>query len=377
MPENAPAVSTAPASSIAGSATSTSATTTATSPPAASPPAAAPSSSPPAVESALSSLEKVAAAATASEAASSAAIGDPTSTSSTETGEGRPPASTEPASSAPAPAGQKPRSTEAPEPRIVAAVRNAREETRAEVTRDFETRYGKPDDVQRAVELTRRLFANPQEFFRQLASELKEQGFGEGHPSAPAAEPELVDPRPDLRSEDGKLAYSDEANRQIAANAAERVRRELRKEFGPALDYTRTAEENARQTALQATIRVQGEQTATKAMAAARQLPHFTAHEKEIGEVYAAIPIELRREVGSVAALYMAYNKVLADTVLPTLGATTERQVIADLHRSATAGASGVTIVPPAQAKPVIREGNVDDLARHLERKHAEALAAH
>jgi hypothetical protein len=223
---------------------------------------------------------------------------------------------------------------------------------------------GPREEVNRAVSLTRRLFANPEAFFEQLGQELNQ--------GKPAPVEELVDPRPDLRSEDGKLAYSHEASLTIARNAAERMRRELRQEFEPALKYAQTGTERE---AVQQ-IRAEANQTASEVLGAARQLPHFKEHEQEISRVLSTIDPLVRRKVGSVAALYMAYNKVLAEQVLPTLSATTERQTIADLQRSAHAGASGLAAAPAPPKPAVVRDGNVDDLAALLERKHAEASAA-
>lgn len=222
---------------------------------------------------------------------------------------------------------------------------------------------GSKEEISRYVELGRRLFSDPTAFYQQLGQELAGQQ---------SEEEELVDPKPDLRSEDGKYAYSHEANLQIARNAAERMRRELRKEFEPALRYAQTGTQREQQEA----IRTEATQTATEVLSVARQLPHFKEHEAEIGQLLATIDPNVRRKVGSVAALYMAYNKLLADKVLPTLSGSVERKTIADLQRSATAGATGVSGAP-APAKPAtVRDGNVDDLAKLLERKHAEAAAA-
>jgi hypothetical protein len=239
-------------------------------------------------------------------------------------------------------------------------------ETRAEVEQElgWARTLGPREDIERYVNVARRLFTDPKAFYAQLGSELN---------TGPQAEPELVDPKPDLRSEDGKLAYSHEANLTIAANAAERMRRELRKEFEPALKYAQVGTERA----AQEQVRQEATAIASEVMQTARQLPYFTEHEQEVARVHRSIPPDVRRRVGAVASLYMAYNKVLADNVLPTLSATAERQAIADLKRSAHAGANGIAATPPPPSKPVVRDGNVDDLAALLERKHAEASAQH
>ena len=224
---------------------------------------------------------------------------------------------------------------------------------------------GPKEEIERYVNVARRLFSDPQAFYAQLGSEL--------NAGQPQAEPELIDPKPDLRSEDGKLAYSHEANLRVAANAAERMRRELRKEFEPALKYAQVGTERE----AEQQVRQEATAIATDVLTTARQLPHFTEHEQEIAAVHRSIDPSVRRRVGAVASLYMVYNKVLADKVLPTLSATAERQAIADLKRSAHAGANGIAATPAPSSKPVVRDGNVDDLAALLERKHAEAMAQH
>ncbi len=224
---------------------------------------------------------------------------------------------------------------------------------------------GQRQEVERYISIARRLYADPGAFHSQLGSELEQR--------QPAPVEELVDPKPDLRSEDGKLAFSHEASLQIARNAAERMRRELRQEFEPALKYAQagTEREEIQQ------IKAEANATAAEVLDAARKLPHFTEYEKDISAVLRTIDPAVRRKVGSVGALYMAYNKVLAEQVLPTLNSNAERRTIADLQRSAHAGANGVAPTPVVAKAPAVRDGNVDDLAKLLERKHAEASAAH
>ena len=154
----------APAAPTASSAAPAASPATSSAPPASTPDALASRTSGPvssSPESALAALEKV--------AALSAEVNS-SPTSPDDTGEGRSPAPTEPARSAPVSA--IPRSTDAPENRIQAAVRNARVETRAEVEQElgWARTLGPKEEIERYVNVARRLFSDPQAFYAQLGS---------------------------------------------------------------------------------------------------------------------------------------------------------------------------------------------------------------
>jgi hypothetical protein len=210
------------------------------------------------------------------------------------------------------------------------------------------------------------MMADPREFAYALLAELGED-IGGGQADGDGVD-ELVDPEPDLVSQDGaKRAYSADTVRALLANAEQRLTRRLTGEMRPALEYAERGAQGERMAAL----RAEAQTTARDALTAARMLPHFKENEPAISKVLASIDPRIRQRVGSVAALYMAYNKVLADTVLPNLSTVTRDATVAEMTRSAAAGASTVGTHAAAGTKPVLRDGDVDGLARHMERLHA------
>lgn len=277
--------------------------------------------------SATASLEK---AATSLEPGSSAGSAG-TSATGTSTG-----AATSP------PAGQQ----EAPDNRIQRAVANVRKELTDRL--GWAERY-KPDEVQQATELLQSLNSDPRGFLARLSAELEQD------------EP---DPEADLQSEDGKQkAFSEKAMRLIIKNVEKRLTRQLEERFGPALEFTHEARA---QQAVSAKV-AEGRQLATQALAQARKLPHFVENEADISTKLASMNPAYRRQVGSVAALYMAYNAVLTEKVLPTLRATSEQEVINGFKKSANASAGQVQPGQGSTGKAALKEGDVDGLARHLE----------
>ena len=344
----------APSSGSPGSATASPAST----PIASGSPAAAAKSA----GSALESLERIAAR-PAEPSSSSAPPLDPAGRSGP----------TEPATGAGvsgSPHSSPPR--EAPEPRIVAAVKNAREALEGEL--GWARTLGVPKaEVQRYVSLGHRLDQDPRSFYAQLGQELgitHEEGTGR-RPAEPVPEPFTI-PEGDLFSEDRtQRAYSEKSMRKIITDLRADIVREVRGEYQPAIEFAtagRSAQEDAE-------VRAQAAETARQAITHALTLPHFRENQQLISEELAKIDPTIRHQVGSVAAMYMAYNKVLAERVLPVLGQQRESQTIADLQRSATAGSTVVGTQAAPRPKPSLRDGNLDDLARHMEQLAGGASA--
>jgi len=237
---------------------------------------------------------------------------------------------------------------EAPESRIQAAVANAR--------RELTERLGWAEDlnreeVQDAIEMLRDLSRDPKAFMQQIAAELG------------GDEPES-DPDPDLVSQDGKIrTYSEAAHRKIMANLEKRLTSRFSKEFRPAVEFTN---EYRNRDAVQARIR-QAQEIGRNALTEARKLPHFTENEEHISTKLASMDPNYRRQVGSIAALHMAYNAVLAEKVLPTLRQNTEKEVLAGFKKSANASAGGIDPGSGTGGKPPIKDGDVNALARRME----------
>ena len=291
-----------------------------------------PASSPAGPSSAAAALES---------ASSAASTGQPG-------GNGQPsPASTGPATSASGatvPTSQP--SGEAPEHRIEAAVRNVRRELTERL--GWAERY-KPEEVEEATSMLAALNSDPRGFLNRLQAELEDD--------------DPADPEPDLQSDDGKKkAYSHEAMRKIIANVERRITRSLEGRFGPALEF---ANEGRAAQAVSAQV-AEGRSIATQALTEARKLPHFKDNEPAISEKLAAMDPTYRRRVGSVAALYMAYNAVLSEKVLPTLKITAEQDAISGFQKSAHASSGQVQPGTGVTGKPVLKEGDIDGLARHM-----------
>lgn len=247
-----------------------------------------------------------------------------------------------------------------PEARIQTAVRNARQALESEL--GYVRSLGTREEVEDAIRIRRMLYANSRSFWESLGQEL-----GLGATASREEPPKPFElPEGDLLSEDRKeQAYSVKAMRQIITDLRADIERSLRAEFQPAIDFTTSSQEQAELDA----IRSESRDIAREAIATARQYPHFKEHEQAIADELAAIDPRVRSRVGSVGAMLMAYNKVLTEKVLPTLGAKTEAATIADLQRSAAAGSTTVTTTATGNATaPKLRDGNVDDLAAHMAR---------
>lgn len=314
-------------------------TSTASSAPASSTPASG------AAPSAAASLER--ASASLESASSTGSTGLPAGAGGTPPGASTGTATSTPAAAAPSTTG------EAPEHRIEAAVRNARKEILDQLS--WAQKY-KPEDVEQATQMLAALNADPRGFLARLAAELETE--------------DPPDPEPDLQSEDGKKkAYSTDAMKKIIANVERRLTRQLEARFGPALEYTeqaKTKEEVAAKVA-------EGRAIASEALTQARTMPHFKENEVEISKTLAAMNPAYRRRIGSVAALHVAYNHVLTTKVIPSLKLNGEQEAIDGFRKSANASAGQVQPGAGSTGKPVLKEGDVDGLARHLAKLSGEA----
>lgn len=165
--------------------------------------------------------------------------------------------------------------------------------------------------------------------------------------------------------------YSDKAMLQIANNAAERARRQVMQEMGPVLEYIQQAQARDGVSSIQS----QGRQLAADAIETMKTYPSWDL--KKVGAIYTKMDSSIRQRFGVVAALHMAYNKYYAEQVLPTLGTQAEERQLADLQRSASAGApNGTGGAPPAPPqKKSIREGNIDDIAARMAEIHGSLSA--
>lgn len=207
------------------------------------------------------------------------------------------------------------------------------------------------EEVSDALEMLHDLYQNPKDFMARLAQEM---GNSEPEP----------DPEPDLVSADGKIrAYSNAAVKKLLTNLENRLTQRFSSEFKPAVDYTQTAQARER---VQQRVQ-QAQQLGRQALTEARKLPHFTENEEHISAKLAEMDPNYRRQVGSIAALHMAYSAVMAERVLPTLQQTTENKVLAGFQKSATASSGSIDPSSGTGGKPPIKDGDVNALARRME----------
>jgi hypothetical protein len=259
---------------------------------------------------------------------------------------------------------------QAPESRIEAAVKNAREATRAEVEKEYAWAKGvDPETVQTAFSIVSELMQDSTKFAHVLAGELGMKLVPKDaatETKAPAKKWEF--PEGELRSEDGRRAYSQDQMREIVGEISNQLRAEFGTQLRPILD-DRT---NATRTAQIEAVKAQGRQVATEALAEARKLPHFTKeNEPEILANLQAIPAQTRAKIGAVASLYQAYNKFLAEKVFPTIGITAEQQVRDANRKKAAASAGSVhPVTAGGDAKPVEIK-SIAQLAKHMEQLEA------
>ena len=286
------------------------------------------------------------------ERASTALGGDPSSLPTDGAGAGGSGSPTRDATSTGASFGQTRQPVDGtPEHRIEAAVRNAREAVERDL--GWVRQLGSADEVREAVGLIQRLRSNPQAFLQQLISEM-------GLDQQQDEPEELVDPEPDLITEDGRQrAYSHSAVQQLLRNMEERLTRKMQ----PFQDFADSSASEREQMNIQR----EANNVASAALDRAGKMPYFNENKALIRQKLAEMNPQYRRSIGSVAAMYEAYNQVLMEKVYPTQRSDIERGVVADFNKKANGGST--TILPGAGAAaggPKIREGNLDDLAAHM-----------
>lgn len=216
-----------------------------------------------------------------------------------------------------------------------------------------------PAAAQRALALANRLDTDARSFAQQLMQELGQRD-----------EPEEALPEPDLRADDGRTAYSAEQMSKWYAVREKKLRSEILGQLKPLLD-DRERQQTEKQTQ---GIVAEGRATIKQAYQHAQTLPHFKENEPAIAAKLNSINPDVLNRVGLVAALYMAYNAVMSETVLPGLDAATEKRVRESYDKQAHAAAGSVR---PSSGQPSItpaKPTNVSQLAKHMEKLEREGI---
>lgn len=262
------------------------------------------------------------------------------------------------------PATGAPVAGQAPEPRIVAAVKNAR----AEVERQYAWAKGlNPEHVKVDIEVSGELRANPEAFAHQLAKELGYTLVKAGAAAAPTAETpsDVKLPQGRLQAEDGTRAYAADQMPDIIKAITAQVMSQLNPRLQP-MEQDRQQAETRRQE--ETRFRNRSAQL-NSALNEARKLPHFTKeNEPAILAMMKAIPQQERIAMGPIAAIHVAYNKFMAETVLPSIDTAAEERVRANwTKKAATSTGSGHPTANGGAPKPKqIRDGDVQGLAARM-----------
>lgn len=253
--------------------------------------------------------------------------------------------------------------TEAPEPRILAATRNARADERTQVFRQLGVSAEQAADVPVSMRLLGELRNDSLDFATRLAGE---HGFTLVRTGQTPHDPDPSDVG--VPQEPPKTW----AEMQAILKAQElRLTRAFESRAKPLEDARETEARRVRSEA----ITREAQTASTQALTKARTYPHFKENEVEIGERLAAMDPAERRQMGPVGAMLACYNAVLAEKVFPTIATTAKEQAAADVRagyeRKARSSGSVVPTGSVGEGKPVELK-NTTDLAKHMQRLAAE-----
>lgn len=256
--------------------------------------------------------------------------------------------------------------TDVPPARRGAILKNVRESTTKEVTDALMKEFGwakeyKPEQVKASMDLIMQLRSDPASFFQRLGAELAAEGIAVNAAPGGDGQPDPM-PEPDLVSEDGThRVYSDKQLAKLRAWDRKQLSDELMQHVNPMRQFMDTMTEQQRMLQIDHDSRTEGVSVVNEFRSSLR---HFKENEAEIAKALDAIPDDVKLKIGARAALYSAYNAVLEQKVFPTIQATTEDQVRANLRVKATAGAGA-----PAGGQPptsAARPKNVDQLSARM-----------
>lgn len=266
---------------------------------------------------------------------------------------------------------------DAPEPRIVTAVKNARADERDVVTKELEKKYGwaagvEEGDARIAFGVAHQLSTNAEGFLQNLAKDLGYTVTKAGQAPAAATGTTEEMPKPAYRSEDGQLFYSADQLTKVLDIQASKIEAKLRGELKPLQDAHSTQAATDRE-------RAQIEQNRTlvaETMTELRAYPHFQMDDGKGGKIdnpaimkeLLAIPADVRVR-NPIAALYRAYNSFFTKGVFPTIASSAEETVRASNAKKLAAARGGAHPVNGSGDGTTTTEiKGVDGLAAHMAR---------
>ena len=180
-------------------------------------------------------------------------------------------------------------------------------------------------------------------------------------------------PKAELRSEDGKGAYSEAQMPDVIKVIAAQVRAQVMNELQPRLSFV---DHKQTQEASEAEYN-RAKQTLDDAMTEARTWHGFTENEAAITEKLAAMRDagDVRKH-GIVNSIYRAYHAVLNEKILPAYQTSAEARVRAENAKKANAGRAAVTGSESSGDAKRTELKNVNDLAKHLEHLSKQQVTA-
>ena len=222
-------------------------------------------------------------------------------------------------------------------------------------------------DVKLGYTLVGDLRQNPKAFIENVARDLGLQvvpiGQAADTPAAGGMKPGQM-PSGDLRSEDGKLAYSADLTMQLIDMKVKEAMERIQGTVQPLL----TAHEVQQQEAEKAQRREAAREQSTEFLTEMRQRDHFKDYEPAILERFRAMsPEEKARRGGPFAALQVAYLDVLNEIVKPKLAADADQKVRDEYTKKANT-AGGIVPNGSQPTGATKRPSNVRELSKHLER---------
>lgn len=257
-----------------------------------------------------------------------------------------------------------------PPNRIEAAVRNARAKEAERLMSHYGlSRATSPEHVRNALAILNGLQSDPQGTIDYLIANGHIKVNGNGHGPSKTQPEESFEP--ELRSEDGKTAYSASQVTALLKREIERARDEMREEMRPLASHYATERQAREQLARVESARG----VAQKALAQARDMPHFKEHEPAILSKLSEMDPNVRKEFGPVAAMMMAYNEVLKENVFPTIATKAAQQVRDENARKAATSRGQVSPTGSESGGKVPELNGPDALARHMERLEASMSA--
>ena len=272
---------------------------------------------------------------------------------------------------------------DAPQTRIEAAVKNARETAVRETEAKYAWAKGIDEGaVRTSFALANRILTDPTAFCVKLAQELGGRfvrGDEKPETTKEAVITRLEDlklPKGRLHAEDGTEAYAADQIIGIVTSVAQALRHEFGSQLKPLTDARTTAAQAERVAAIRQEITA----SVGEALTEARKLKHFQVpgadgklvDNPEILAILQAIPKATKLKVGAIGALHMAYNQYISTKVFPTVDGNAEQRVRDENKRKAAASVQGRPGADSGEGKKVEIKG-ISGLAAQMEKLAAQA----